>query len=617
MSPEEEFELGLQALLDGRELPANDAGGASLLNEPMREFDAIARAHRSALFGLEFVAEPELRTRWGHLELRDTIGRGASGTVYRAWDTQLERAVALKLLPIDADPRQALEEGRLLARLNHPHIVRVLGADTHDGQPGIWMELLDGETLDDLLVRDGRFSAVETLFVGLDLARALAAVHAAGLVHRDVKTRNIVRERGGRIVLTDFGAGRSVAVPAHDGAGTPMFMAPEILAGGGASERSDIYSLGVVLYRLLTTRFPVRASDVNELRAAHAARRRDPLATLRPDLTPEVVAVVERSCHPDLERRFASALDCEAALTEALGMAVGQPTSVASPWVRRWSRWRRLALGSAAATVAALLVVGYTWQTNRGRDARRALGMAVPPRSPLYLALNGSLAIVRGRDVALFPNNPTTATGIAVSSDYGVRTTSGIPPWMAGTSFRLDGTPVATTSYVGERLCCFLDGTTDGRFNYTARTDSTLLEPIGSRRLDPPALYRFDREWSNPRLLFLLAPDGTYFGVAYSGPRDSFWLVRRFPNGSAIEEWSRDGKLLATPVNLPAVLLTALAIDPQDGTLWAVRANNESGVVARLENYDDTGRHLGWIDLLWPLQFFPSGGAEFEWRSTR
>lgn len=195
--------------------------------------------------------------------------------MYRAWDTRLAREVALKLLAPDAASGDAaLEEGRLLARLNHPHIVRVFGADGHDGIAGIWMELLEGESLDAVLARDGVFGPEETLLIGLDLARALSAVHSAGLLHRDVKARNVLRERGGRVVLMDLGAGRIADKTAQgsDETGTPMYMAPEVLAGGSATVGSDIYCLGVLLYRILTATYPVVATDLAQLRLGPAQK---------------------------------------------------------------------------------------------------------------------------------------------------------------------------------------------------------------------------------------------------------------------------------------------------------------------------------------------------------
>ena len=211
----EDFESAVQSLLDGRPLETSASAGDDQPLTALRIVDVIARRHRTALFGTEVSPDAAVSDRWGGLDLRSEIGRGASGVVYRAWDSRLAREVALKLFEPGAEAgERALEEGRLLARLRHPHIVTVFGADVHDRVPGIWMELLEGDTLDEILERDGPFGEVEALLIGIDLAAALAAVHAAGLLHRDVKARNVVRERGGRIVLMDLGAGRSAdAVP--------------------------------------------------------------------------------------------------------------------------------------------------------------------------------------------------------------------------------------------------------------------------------------------------------------------------------------------------------------------------------------------------------------------
>lgn len=292
MTTDHEFEQGLQALLDGRSIVAGDTAGphASGLRK-LRLLDTIARAHRTAIFGHDDVPpDRAVAARWGHLEIRGEIGRGASGTVYRAWDTRLAREVALKVLASDTERGlDMLEEGRMMARLNHPHIVRVFGADVHDGIAGIWMELLEGETLDEIIARDGPFGEAQAALIGLDLAGAIGAVHAASLLHRDIKGRNVLRERGGRIVLMDLGAGRPVDTlrAGADATGTPLYMAPEVLAGRSASARSDLYSVGVFLYRLLTGTYPVVATSLETLRAAHDRGARVPFASARPDVSGE------------------------------------------------------------------------------------------------------------------------------------------------------------------------------------------------------------------------------------------------------------------------------------------------------------------------------------------
>ena len=148
------------------------------------------------------------RARWGHLDLLNIVGRGSYGTVYRAWDTRLERLVALKLFHGVSDPDVVMQEGRMLARVRHEHVVTVYGADMIDGVAGLWMELVHGETLEQLVKARGPMNAVEAATLGADVAAALGAVHAAGLLHCDIKAQNVVQEAGGRVVLMDLGAGR-------------------------------------------------------------------------------------------------------------------------------------------------------------------------------------------------------------------------------------------------------------------------------------------------------------------------------------------------------------------------------------------------------------------------
>ena len=608
MAGDDRVERAIQALLDGKPLAADDRDASA--DSPIRVIDAIARAHRAAIYGTDAAPDHGEIQRWGHLELRAEIGRGTSGTVYRAWDTHLARDVALKLLTPEAGPLGALEEGRLLARVNHPHIVRVHGADTHAGVAGIWMELLDGETLDEILERDGAFSEDETVLIGLDLAHALAAIHSAGLLHRDIKTRNVLRERGGRIVLTDLGAARTIDIGAAvgDATGTPMYMAPEVLHGSAATAQSDIYGLGVLLYRLLTGGFPVMARDLDSLRCAHAAGQRVSLKSRRNQLAAETEVVIERACHPDNRERYASAAELEAALSRLFARSA-ERRAIPSVSSRRFARWRRTMAVAAGVTVAAGAVAWGGWDTTVGRATRRGIGLMVPPRSPLYLAVNGGLVRVEGSTLSVTAHNPATALVIAAATDVGIRTRAGMPPWVHGAAFRLDGTPIAALDVVNDGVCCFSDGTTDGDYNYSVRQDSTLLEPIGSRPLAPAAVYRFAKDWSSPELLFALAPEGPYAGITYSPASSSFFLTRTMNEGAVVEQWSRDGRQMGTPIRVPAAVLSGIAADPRDGTLWIIR---DGAGPLRLENFSTAGTHLGTFEPE-PRRAVGSGGAEFAW----
>ncbi len=292
------------------------------------------------------------RRSWGPLEILGQIGQGSFGKVYRARDPRLDRTVALKLRPADPSSAETLvAEGRLMARVRHPNVVTVHGADIHDGMVGIWMELVEGPSLADHVREQGLMSASEAIAAGIDLCAALAAVHASGLVHGDVKPQNIVRGREGRLILTDFGAGRDLTQDApaepHGITGTPLFMAPEAIEGGAQTARSDIYSLGAVLFHLLTARYPVEASTLTELRSAHAARRLRALRDLRPDLPDRLVAAVDGALAREPKARFESAGEMEAALIGALRGSMG-----------RKPRLMGVLVGAAAAV--ALLVAAAT-----------------------------------------------------------------------------------------------------------------------------------------------------------------------------------------------------------------------------------------------------------------
>ncbi|HKQ62568.1 MAG TPA: protein kinase [Candidatus Polarisedimenticolaceae bacterium] len=298
---------------DSEERQAAGADERALLRQ-LRVVSAIAGVHRDPL-----------PAAWGQLEIRERLGAGAFGTVYLARDTRLERDVALKLIRTDAADPAVLREGRLLARVRHPHVVAVHGAERIGDQVGIWMEHVAGRTLEAWLGESGPLGAREAALVGLDLCRALAAVHAVDLVHRDVKAQNVMREDGGRIVLMDFGAGADLSAlerrEAERPSGTPLYMAPELLRGEPASPRSDLYALGVLLYHLVTGSYPVLGRTLGELRQAHAAGRSTPLGEARPDLPPSFVHVVERALAADPHERCASAGRMEQALNAALGVA--------------------------------------------------------------------------------------------------------------------------------------------------------------------------------------------------------------------------------------------------------------------------------------------------------
>lgn len=355
---------------------------------------------------------------WGPLRILERLDRGGFGDVYRAFDPALQREVALKLRRLgrgsdDLDARRFLKEGRRLARVRHPNVLVVHGIDRHDGRVGIWTDLLGGRTLEQLLTDQGAFGAHEAALVGIDLCRALAAVHAAGLIHRDLKTRNVMREQGGRIVLMDFGSvaerPRAGGEQGNEepGSGTPLFMAPEhLLTDQPATPASDIYSLGVVLYRLVSGRFPVEAETMAALIEKHRAGAPVSLRDVRSDLPTAFVQVVERALDPDPGRRFQTAGAMERALAASVGLAGVAEASVVDriagasgrSRMRCWLMRAAWVVGSAAAVAAALVLLHQVRSTTRpftvdaalfrlepGAEERLEPGGRVGPGDRLFL----------------------------------------------------------------------------------------------------------------------------------------------------------------------------------------------------------------------------------------
>jgi eukaryotic-like serine/threonine-protein kinase len=343
---------------------------ASIANVHRTTSDEIPEAGTAAL--LHTAPAGRAIPRWGHLLLLETIGEGAFGEVYRARDPWLDRQVALKLLKPDiAGPERLVAEAQALARIRHPNVVTVHGADMHDGRVGLWMELVRGRTLAAIVASDGPFSAAEASVIGQDLCKAVAAVHAAGLVHHDIKAQNVMRESGGRPVLMDFGTGH-----------TPLYAAPELARGGEPSGVTDIYALGVLLYYLVTGTYPVKGTSTQELLNAHANGLRQHLGDLRSDLSDQFVAVVERALSPDPAQRYATAREMQQALATTIAARPEAQRTPDAP-TQGWSI-RRAAMAIGIAASIALAAVGG-WLSERravpARGASNPLTLAVLPLS--------------------------------------------------------------------------------------------------------------------------------------------------------------------------------------------------------------------------------------------
>src|ERR671931_2714777 len=276
--------------------------------------------------------------------LEEKIGAGGMSTVYRAYDPTLERWVAIKLMhrDISTDPDQLerfRREARAVARLSHPHVVTVIDAGEDEGAAFIVFEYVEGETLKDRIKRLGRLPVPEAVAYAIEVARALAAAHAQRLVHRDVKPQNVLIDGEGRAKVTDFGIARSLEAQGLTATGrvlgTTDYVSPEQAMGRGVDARTDIYSLGVLLYEMLTGEVPFTAQTVVGVAMKHVNEDMPDVQKRRPEVSSALAAVIERATAKDPKQRYPDMASCLADLETALevevarsGGAHGQATSV-------------------------------------------------------------------------------------------------------------------------------------------------------------------------------------------------------------------------------------------------------------------------------------------------
>jgi len=280
-------------------------------------------------------------TRLGPYEILEEVGRGGMATVYRAYQPAVDRPVAIKVLhqSIGNDP-QAMErfrrEARIIARLEHPHILPVYDFDGAHDPPHIVMRFVDGGTLKDVLsVR--RLSFDEQSSLVRQIASALDYAHRQGVVHRDIKPSNIMLDREGNALVSDFGIARLTAAADRAGApvltqsgsvfGTPAYMSPEQIKGLAVDHRADLYSLGVMIFEMLTGRLPFTHQSPMLLIMQHLQDPVPSVVTVNSQAPPAMDAVLARALAKEPEERFASAGELTSAVVEALG---GAPVSVPS-----------------------------------------------------------------------------------------------------------------------------------------------------------------------------------------------------------------------------------------------------------------------------------------------
>jgi hypothetical protein len=266
-------------------------------------------------------------------ELGPVLGQGGMARVHQGLDRQLGRQVAIKVLapPFDRD-REFVErfrrEARAAAGLSHPNVVAVFDSGSDDGTHFIVTELVEGETLADRLHRDGPMPPPDAVAVAADIARALAVAHARGLIHRDIKPGNVMLLPDGRVKVVDFGIARAAGSDTLTNTGVVLgstaYLSPEQAGGQPVDERADLYSLGCVLYEMLTGHVPFRADTPIATMYRHVNEDAPPPSTIAA-VQPELEDLVLRCLEKDPKRRFASAAELEAALL-AVPLAQGGDT---------------------------------------------------------------------------------------------------------------------------------------------------------------------------------------------------------------------------------------------------------------------------------------------------
>jgi len=280
----------------------------------------------------------------GRYRLEARIGAGGMSTVYRAFDETLERQVAIKLLnrevATDSDELERFRrEARAVAQLSHPHIVGVIDAGEDEGRPYIVFEFVEGETLKDRIRRQGRLPVPEAVAYAIEIARALGAAHARHIVHRDVKPQNVLIDEEGSAKVTDFGIARTLDEEGltADGrvVGTTDYVSPEQALGQQVTGQSDLYSLGIVLYEMLSGEVPFKGENQVAVAMKHVREPLPDVQRMRPEISAALAAVIDRATAKRPADRYANDAELITDLEDALaietarsGNVTGEVTSV-------------------------------------------------------------------------------------------------------------------------------------------------------------------------------------------------------------------------------------------------------------------------------------------------
>ena len=336
----------------------------------------------------------------GRYRLEARIGAGGMSTVYRALDETLQRQVAIKLMnrevTSDSDQLERFRrEARAVAQLSHPHIVGVIDAGEDEGRPYIVFEYVEGETLKERIRRNGRLPIAEAVAYGIEIARALGAAHARHIVHRDVKPQNVLIDEEGSAKVTDFGIARTLDEEGltADGRvlGTTDYVSPEQALGQDVTGQSDLYSLGIVLYEMVTGDVPFKGDNQVAVAMKHVREEIPDVQYRRPEVSSALAAVIDTATAKRRQERYADDAELIADLEDVLaietaraGGATGEATSVLRTLPSRARRRIPFRMRHRATAVILLLVVtaaavgGVVWLATRTHHGTGNLNVKAP-----------------------------------------------------------------------------------------------------------------------------------------------------------------------------------------------------------------------------------------------
>jgi serine/threonine-protein kinase len=324
----------------------------------------------------------------GRFTIVGEIGRGANGVVYAAHDPVLGRDVAIKAIPLAVNDRvreraeaDFIKEARAVAGLNHPHIVTVFDAGRTDTLAYIAMERLHGRDLHEYLYGGSRLGVRQAAALMARIADAVNYAHKRGLVHRDIKPSNIFLSRDMKPKVLDFGVAlprsEQAAAPQTHLVGTPNYMSPEQARGGAIDARSDVFSLGAILYEMVTGRRAFDAPGIDELLARLIGEEPTPVGELRPEAPPELVRIIARALAKDVEARYQTAGEMRNDLAAFAGNREPDVQDAEAPGTgshRPRAARRRRALWAALAGALLLALAAGWW-----RAAQEPLPPPAPP----------------------------------------------------------------------------------------------------------------------------------------------------------------------------------------------------------------------------------------------